>query len=109
MNDIAGIPYLEVEFDKDGNQLNERIQISEDTTDVYVISHGWNNSRQAAQNLYRDFFTNFKEVVPSRSLGNRELTIIGIIWPSKEFDELVAVEDERRYRRDREHRPRLSA
>lgn len=78
---------------KDGTLLNS-IHIPDGTTNLYVISHGWNNNHQDAQNLYRNFFTNFKEVAPTRTrvLGGRKFAITGVIWPSEGFDEVIAVE-----------------
>ncbi len=91
MNEIAGIPYLEAEFDKNGKLL-QQFFFPGDITDVYVMSHGWNNDPNAAQTLYKNFFTTFMQVTPKESLQGRNLTIVGVIWPSKQFDELLALE-----------------
>ena len=87
MNDIAGIPYFRAEFDING-QLKSPLVLPADVTEVIVMSHGWNNNQADAESLYRGLFTNFAAVggVPR---GGRA-AIVGVLWPSKRFDELVA-------------------
>ena len=89
MNDIAGIPYVAAEFDKSG-QLVHPVTIPSGVTDVIVVSHGWNNSRQDAEALYARLFANFAAVAQPNDLANRNVAIVGVIWPSKRFDELVS-------------------
>src|SRR3982751_4572100 len=89
MNDIAGIPYVEAEFDNNGNAKNQ-ITLPAGTTDLIVMSHGWNNDSAAARTLYQAFFTNFAAVAQPNDLPGRKFEIVGVIWPSKKFDELVA-------------------
>jgi hypothetical protein len=90
MNEIAGIPYVEAQFDKDGN-LQSPVNLPASATDVLVMSHGWNNNAERARTLYRDFFSNFAAAAQPNDLPGRSLAIVGVIWPSKEFDEMVAV------------------
>ena len=91
MNDIAGIPYLEAEFNKDGTSATQaEINLPANTTDLFVISHGWNNDADAARTLYRGFFESFQAVAQANDLPGRKFAIVGVIWPSKKFDELVA-------------------
>lgn len=87
MNDIAGIPYFVAEFDINGN-LKSPVALPADVDEVIVVSHGWNNNRADAENLYAGIFTSFQNV--GGALPNRTLAIVGVIWPSKRFDELVA-------------------
>ena len=87
MNDIAGIPYFEAEFDKDGN-LKKPVALPNDVTDVIVMSHGWNNNKEAAETLYSGLFKSFVDV--GGPPAGRKVAIVGVIWPSKQFDELVA-------------------
>jgi hypothetical protein len=89
MNEIAGIPYVAAHFDKDGALLNQnQITIPEGTTDLFVASHGWNNTDAQAETLYHDLFTNFAAVAPNQ-LANKKLAIVGVIWPSKQFTDIV--------------------
>ena len=86
MNDIAGIPYTVAEFDKDG-ALKTNVAVPAGTTDVIIMSHGWNNNRADAESLYQALFTSFAPL--AADLAGRKLAIVGVIWPSKRFDELV--------------------
>ena len=94
MNDIAGIPYLETEFDKKGALTSPAPLLPDKVTDLFVISHGWNNDKQDAEALYQELFTNFMTVGDPADLAGRSQAIIGVIWPSKKFDELVAASGE---------------
>jgi hypothetical protein len=90
MSDIAGIPYIEAQFDKKGT-LERPVTLPAGVTDLFVISHGWNNDADAARNLYRTLFTNFVAVAAPNDLPGRSVAIVGVIWPSKKFDELLAI------------------
>src|SRR3990170_8311031 len=92
METIAGIPYTEAEFDKDGKLIGSQPTLT-GVTDLFVISHGWNNNAADARTLYRHFFTNFMAVGKPEDLAGRACAVIGVIWPSKKFDELVAAAD----------------
>jgi hypothetical protein len=89
MDNIKGIPYFEVQFDKEGRRLNA-LAIPPGKTDLIVMSHGWNNDAAAAEDLYVKLFSNFADVTAGDSaFSNRRIAIIGVIWPSKKFDELM--------------------
>ena len=90
MNDnIKGIPYSTAEFDKEGRPLSQPT-VPAGTTDLIVVSHGWNNDRQDAEALYTKLFGNFVDVTASDpAIKQRKIAIIGVIWPSKKFDEFM--------------------
>ena len=90
MNNIAGISYEAARFDKDGAALNQQdVRLPQGTTDVIVASHGWNNTEeQAEQQLYIPLFTNFAAIA-SDQLQNKKIAIVGVIWPSKKFTDVV--------------------
>ena len=89
MNDIAGISYSAARFDKDGAALNKlEVTVPDGTTDVIVVSHGWNNTEEQADQLYTGLFTNFAAVA-SDQLQNKKIAIVGVIWPSKKFTDVV--------------------
>jgi hypothetical protein len=90
MNAIAGIPYIEAEFDKRGTRTSPLPVLPAKVTDLFLISHGWNNDKNDAEALYTELFTNFMAVGDAADLAGRSLAIVGVIWPSKKFDELVA-------------------
>jgi hypothetical protein len=89
MNNIAGISYAAARFDKDGAALDKQeVTVPEGTTDVIVASHGWNNDQEQAERLYTDLFGNFAAVA-SDQLQNKKIAIVGVIWPSKRFTDVV--------------------
>jgi predicted alpha/beta hydrolase family esterase len=91
MNEIAKIPYIEARFNKAGALENQTdVKLPAGVTDLFVISHGWNNDAEAARELYRNFFGNFVAVAQPNDLPGRNFAILGVIWPSKKFDEMVA-------------------
>ncbi|MGH8469354.1 MAG: hypothetical protein ACREVY_10350 [Gammaproteobacteria bacterium] len=89
MNDIKGIHYSEAEFDKNG-KLESRPSVPAGTTDLIVVSHGWNNDRDEAEKLYTKLFGNFVAATKDDpAIAERKLAIVGVIWPAKKFDALM--------------------
>ena len=88
MNDIAQIPYVDATFDKQGARTSS-VTLPAGVTDVFVVSHGWNNNADDAHALYRQLFENFVAVAQPNDLPGRRFAIVGVIWPAKEFDETV--------------------
>ena len=90
MNDkIKGIPYSAAEFDKAGNLLSAP-SVPAGTTDLIVVSHGWNNDRADAEALYTKLFGNFADVTAADpTIQQRKFAVVGVIWPSKKFDQLM--------------------
>src|SRR4051812_9169838 len=96
MGALSGIPYFEVEFDKEG-EASDAGQIKalmaalkpDDPTDLIVISHGWNNDMAQARDLYRDFFASFRKRLDAGLPGieDRKFAILAVLWPSKKFAE----------------------
>ena len=90
MDDIKGLPYATAEFDKNGRLL-QRPTVPAGTTDLIVVSHGWNNDREEAEALYRKLFGNFVDVTRGDpAIAARKVAVVGVIWPSKKFDELMS-------------------
>jgi hypothetical protein len=89
MADIQGIPFQKIHFDKSGKRLDEPV-LPPGTTDLVVVSHGWNNNEQEAEALYAKLFGNLADVTRGdAAFGQRKLAILGVIWPAKRFDELM--------------------
>jgi hypothetical protein len=89
MNNISSISYVAARFDKDGTALNKQeVTLPAGTTDVIVVSHGWNNTEEQADRLYTELFTNFATVA-SDQLQKKKIAIVGVIWPSKKFTDVV--------------------
>ena len=89
MSDIAGIPYVEIDFDKNGKQQNTET-IAPDTTDVFVASHGWNNDKADARALYLELFSNIAAQLSGFEVSGKKFAIVGVFWPSKKFDFKIA-------------------
>lgn len=90
---VANIPFLQAEFDKNG-LLMKADPIPPGTTDLFVISHGWRNDAAQARDLYKDLFTHFGDpaVVNPAKLAGRKCAILGLYWPSRNFDALIAAQ-----------------
>lgn len=57
---------------------------------LFVISHGWNNDEAEALDLYQRFFSAADQVwgaVTEWDATQAECFALGVIWPSKKFDE----------------------
>ncbi len=88
--------YFEIEFTKTGDFSNRQqldalttfLRQSGTTTDLFAISHGWNNDINDARQLYVSFFNFFKQELDrlqSSDLTKRKFTVVGYFWPSKKF------------------------
>lgn len=56
------------------------------TTDLVLISHGWNNDISEARQLYADFFAAMASVQKTQNIvQDRNFAIAAIFWPSKRF------------------------
>lgn len=94
-------PGFEIEFTKDGKVFQQQ-QVDalleglsrESITDLFLMSHGWNNDIADATQLYEAFFPKVKEMMDAelvQGLAGRSFGALGIYWPSKKFteDELI--------------------
>jgi len=86
-------PYFELQLDAKGQptdptQLQALIDglTNGNVTDVWVISHGWNNDEVDAHLLYQTLFTNVKAQEQNVNVAGRTFAVAGVIWPSKRFD-----------------------
>lgn len=92
MTTINGLAYYEIHFNADGN-LNTTdggdgglpaAVAGQGITDLFVLSHGWNNGVDSARNLYRAMF----HLLADQLGGHRSNSAaVGIIWPSLLFPE----------------------
>lgn len=97
MPDLWNFPYFELEFNKQGNIVDpQEVQqalkgiVQAGTTDLLVMSHGWNNDMDEARRLYRVFFERVRNVLDTHTmpgLRGRTFAILGVLWPSKKFGE----------------------
>ena len=89
MTTINGLPYYEVVFTADGNPdpttgadaLRAAVSAG-GITDLFVLSHGWNNGVDSARNLYQGMFRLLAD-----QLGDRRTrcAAVGVMWPSLLF------------------------
>jgi hypothetical protein len=95
-HNFPNFDYFETEFTKTGDIANRQqvddlihfLKASGTTTDLFVISHGWNNDMNDARQLYLDFFGFIKRQLEGgkfADLKNRKFTVLGFLWPSKKF------------------------
>lgn len=88
MSDIAGLAYCEVTFGSDGALTSDgglaRAVGAGGVTDLFVFSHGWNNSTDSARRLYREMFTLLAGRLGTRKDG---CVAVGVLWPSLLFPE----------------------
>ncbi len=84
---------FEVEFRKNGaifdeKQVNALLRGIDGLTNLLVISHGWNNDKAEAAQLYDDLLKNVEavanaDIVPGAR--SRKLGVVRVFWPSKKF------------------------
>lgn len=101
MKTISDFPCVEVEFTKDGKvakpqQADELVSFLSqgNITDLFAISHGWNNDMNDARMLYEEFFKQVRDEINNNrpiGIGSRKFAVFGILWPSKKFtdEELI--------------------
>jgi hypothetical protein len=95
MADLSGFPSFEIQFDKEGKPFNPADEqqllafLGQGTvTDLFIISHGWNNDMAEARALYQNFFARVREVIDASSVPGvaaRKFAVCGVLWPSKKF------------------------
>jgi predicted alpha/beta hydrolase family esterase len=90
-------PYYQVQFTKDGSVfassevdglMNALIAPADAPTDLFLMSHGWNNNIEDATALYCRLAGVIKPQIDAISaLKDRRFAICGVLWPSKKFDD----------------------
>jgi hypothetical protein len=97
---IAGFPYVEVEFTRDGAVHDpSQVQAADDlaaartVTDLIVISHGWNNDMGEARELCRGLLSTMRGILDRDLIpgADRKYAALAVLWPSKKFadEELI--------------------
>lgn len=90
---VAGFPYFEVEFDKQGRiddeeQVAALLEVVADgeASDLLVLSHGWNNDMAEARSLYRRLLESVRaQLANVPGAGARSFAVLAVLWPSKKF------------------------
>lgn len=89
-------PAFDLMYDTTGNLVDPSSQTDliawlasdegKGTTDLALISHGWNNDINDARKLYSDFFAAMAQVQKSQNIAqDRKFAVGAIFWPSKKF------------------------
>ena len=93
----SGFQYFEVQFTKagdvhDGDEATalKKHLASSETTDLLVLSHGWNNDMQEARALYDGLLSQLRTALRARRVAGapQGIAVLGLLWPSKKFAEL---------------------
>jgi hypothetical protein len=92
----SGFDYFEVQFSADGavfdpaevDAVVHGVQ-QNGTTDLVVISHGWNNDIPTARQLYTLLLNSLRSIVDrgQPDVRARRLAILAVLWPSRRFNE----------------------
>ncbi|MBW3655233.1 MAG: hypothetical protein KY444_03950 [Gemmatimonadetes bacterium] len=92
METIAGFPFFPLEFTREGRvydeaQVGDLLANLGNTSDLLVISHGWNNDMAEARTLYSTFLRNARALLDDRhpAAAGRTFAVAGVFWPSKRF------------------------
>ncbi len=90
MAELAGRPYWELTFDKSGNltspaaaDILQQVQAA-GVTELFIFSHGWGNSTDAATSLYSAMIP-LIEAGAANTDGLGQRGYIGVFWPSLWF------------------------
>jgi len=97
-------PTFDVEFTKDGDifqqpQVDAVLAGLGPVTDLLVLSHGWNNDKGDASQLYQELLSNIDKLLDLRNeasvpaplqgfldrLRDRNFAAVRVFWPSKKF------------------------
>jgi hypothetical protein len=97
-------PHFDVEFTKDGDifeqpRVDSLLAGLAPVTDLLVLSHGWNNDKADASQLYEELLGNIDKLLDLRNqasvpaplqdfvdrLRNRNFAAVKLFWPSKKF------------------------
>jgi hypothetical protein len=91
VTDINGLPYYEIDFTADGT-LDTATGTGDGglpafvaaggVTDVFVLSHGWNNGVDSARDLYQAMFGLLADQLGEHRSSS---AAVGVIWPSLLF------------------------
>lgn len=83
---IAGLDYYEVQFGADGTLVGDgglgAALVGK--KDIFVLTHGWNNSVDSARSLYNGMFTQLAPMIADRLQSS---VAVGVLWPSLLFPE----------------------
>jgi hypothetical protein len=88
----GGLAYYELEFAEDGTMVRDSglqaAVAAGQLDDVFVFSHGWNNSADSARSLYTNLFGILGAGLARHAPGKAARTAVtGVFWPALLFPE----------------------
>jgi hypothetical protein len=99
---IAGFPFWELRFKEAGEPADSTAVANfikevkaQNLTDLFIFSHGWNNTPAAADILYRGFFGEMQKLLDNPNILKRRAATIGtagVFWPSIKWPDEEAVD-----------------
>ncbi len=89
MTEYNGLRYYELEFNADASLVGGDGDVhaalaAGGITDLFIMSHGWNNSVGSARDLYQGMFSLLGGQLGAKAASS---AAVGIIWPSLLFPE----------------------
>jgi hypothetical protein len=101
MTTVAGFPYIEIEFGKDGEPREPEqakalppALAAGDPSDVLVLCHGWCDGVAGARTMYRQFLGGFRNRIEAGFPGSqgRRFAALAALWPARNPAEAAAPE-----------------
>ncbi len=93
MATLAGLPYVALKFRKDGARTTTGPVFPPSVTDLIVVSHGWHQDPDDAQDMYQAMLTHMQQQAAGAGrLGGRTFGVTGIYWPSDQFKDDLSQE-----------------
>lgn len=97
MVEKSGFEYFEVQFTKSGD-VHDRNEVAalkkhsaaSETTDLLVLSHGWNNDMAEARGLYGGLLSQLRTELRARRItaAPKSISVLALLWPSKKFADM---------------------
>lgn len=89
---MAGFPYWQVAYNEQGQSADASAEAAllaelpgQALTDLFVISHGWNNDQNMARALYAAYLGQMQALLGNGAIAKRRTPkagAVGVIWPS---------------------------
>lgn len=91
--------HFDVELTRDGTlfdhaQVQAALDAAAQLSDLFVLSHGWNNNREEAAGLYDRLSDNLVRVMgisAMQGLAARRFGAVRLYWPSKRFEDAALI------------------
>jgi hypothetical protein len=86
MAEIAGLPFVRLKFDKDGDRVEPGTPVRPaGIGNLIVIAHGWKNDEAAADRLYATLVGNMRAAPGGAALIDGKFGVTGVYWPAFVF------------------------